>query len=212
MMIGKVWRQTVTGATSDRTMTTRVRTTKWSSNKKMDEIRAYGYDPERLERPDCLLHRLDLRLFPGFAGELQKYLGVKQYMPPSYLRASALLGRPIILSFWDHVSKAEVVNIREARLLHSMLSEDWEQADRAFVRDVDIHPALEPYRPATYSMADASTRALTLRCAYCCAKKKNDSHHHQRAHAPRQEVDGESRGPSYSTLWAARRLGLHPAL
>ena len=37
----------------------------------MDEIRAYGYDPERLERPDCLLHRLDLRLFPGFAGELQ---------------------------------------------------------------------------------------------------------------------------------------------
>ena len=27
-----------------------------------------------------------------------------------------------------------------------MLSEDWEQADGAFVRDVDIHPALEPYR------------------------------------------------------------------
>ena len=27
-----------------------------------------------------------------------------------------------------------------------MLSEDWEQADRAFVRDVDTHPALEPYR------------------------------------------------------------------
>ena len=87
-----------------------------------------------------------MRLFPGFAGELQKYLGVKQYMPPSYLRASTLLGRPIILSFWDHVSKAEVVNIREARLRHSLLSEDWEQADRAFVRDVDIHPALEPYR------------------------------------------------------------------
>ena len=64
----------------------------------MDEIRAYGYEPERMERPDCLLHRLDTRLFPGFAGELQKYLGVKQYMPPSYLRASALLGRPIILS------------------------------------------------------------------------------------------------------------------
>ena len=62
------------------------------------------------------------------------------------MRASALLGRPIILSFWDHVSKAEVVNIREARLLQSMLSEDWEQADRAFVRDIDIHPALEPYR------------------------------------------------------------------
>ena len=77
-----------------------------------------------MERPDCPLHRLDTRLFPGFAGELQKYLGVKQYMPPSYLRASALLGRPIILSFWDHVSKAEVVNIREARLLRSMLSED----------------------------------------------------------------------------------------
>ena len=50
----------------------------------MGEIRAYGYEPERMERPDCLLHRLDLRLFPGFAGELQKYLGVKQYMPPSY--------------------------------------------------------------------------------------------------------------------------------
>ena len=57
-------------------MTTAHRTTKWPSNKKMDEIRAYGYDPERLERPDCLLHRLDLRLFPGFAGELQKYLTV----------------------------------------------------------------------------------------------------------------------------------------
>ena len=38
------------------------------------------------------------------------------------------------------------MNICEARLLHSMLSEDWEQADRAFVREVDIHPALEPYR------------------------------------------------------------------
>ena len=38
------------------------------------------------------------------------------------------------------------MNIREARLLHSMLSADWEQADRAFVRDIDIHPALEPYR------------------------------------------------------------------
>ena len=124
----------------------RLTMTKCSTIKKMDENRAYGYDPERLERPDCLLHRLGTRLFPGFAGELQKYLGVKQYMPPSYLCASALLGRPIILSFWDHVSKAEVVHIREARLLHSMLSEDWEQADRAFVRDVDIHPALEPYR------------------------------------------------------------------
>ena len=67
-------------------------------------------------------------------------------MPPSYLRAAALLGRPIILSFWDHVSKAEVVNIREARLLHSMLSEDWVQADRPYVKDIDIHPALEPYR------------------------------------------------------------------
>ena len=85
-------------------------------------------------------------MFPGFAGELQKYLGVKQYMPPSYLCASALLGRPSILSFWDHVSKAEDVNIREARLLHNMLSEDWEQADKVFVRDVDMHPALEPYR------------------------------------------------------------------
>ena len=41
----------------------------------MDEIRAFGYEPERMERPDCLLHRLDARLFPGFAGELQKYLG-----------------------------------------------------------------------------------------------------------------------------------------
>ena len=82
-------------------MTTSWRLTmpKCSTIKKMDDIRAYGYDPERMERPDCLLHRLDLRLFPGFAGELQKYLGVKQHMPPSYLRASALLGRPIILSF-----------------------------------------------------------------------------------------------------------------
>ena len=52
-----------------------------------------------MERPDCLLHRLDTQLFPGFAGELQKYLGVKQHMPPSYLRAFALLGRPITLSF-----------------------------------------------------------------------------------------------------------------
>ena len=112
----------------------------------MDEIRASGYEPERMERPDCLLHRLDTRLFPGFAGELQKYLGVTQHMPPPYLRASALLGRPIILSFWHHVSKAEVEAIRESRVLHSMLSEDWEQADRAFVRDIDIHPALEPYR------------------------------------------------------------------
>ena len=119
-------------------------TAKCTTIEKMDEIRAYGYEPKRMERPACLLHRLDTRLFPGFAVELQKYLGVKQHMPPSYLRASALLGRPIILSFWDHVSKAEVVNIREARLLHNMLSEDWEQADRAFVRDVDIHPALEP--------------------------------------------------------------------
>ena len=51
-----------------------------------------------MERPDCLLHRLHTQLFPGFAGELQKYLGVKQYTPPSYLRASALLGRPITLS------------------------------------------------------------------------------------------------------------------
>ena len=42
-------------------------------------------------------------------------------MPPSYLGASALLGRPIMLSFWDHVSKAEVVNIREARLLYSIV-------------------------------------------------------------------------------------------
>ena len=71
-------------------------------------------------------------------------MGVKQHMPPSYLRASALLGRPITLSFWDHVSKAEAADLREARILLSMLSEDWEQADRAFVRDVDIHPALEP--------------------------------------------------------------------
>ena len=38
------------------------------------------------------------------------------------------------------------MNVREARLLQSMLSQGWEQADRAFVRDIDIHPALEPYR------------------------------------------------------------------
>ena len=100
--------------------------------------------------------------FPGFAGELQKHLGVKQYMPPSYLLASALLGRPIILSFWDHVSKAEVVNIREARLLHSMLSEDWEQADRAFVRATYIRP-WSPSEPATYSIAGASTEASRRR-------------------------------------------------
>ena len=112
----------------------------------MDEIRAFGSKPELMERPDCLLHRLDTQLFPGFAGELQKYLGIKQYMLPSYLRASSLLGRHIILSFWDHVSKAEVVEVRKARILHSMLSEDWERGDRAFLRGVDIHPALEPYR------------------------------------------------------------------
>ena len=147
-------------------MATSWRLTTWATCptlKKMDEIRAYGYEPERMERPDCLLHRLDTRLFPGFAGELQKRLGVKQYMPPSYLRASALLGRPIILPFWDHVSKAEVVNIHEARLLRSMLSEDWEQAGRAFVRDVDIHPAWSPTEPATYSMAGASTEASRRR-------------------------------------------------
>ena len=83
-------------------------------------------------------------------------------MPPSYLRASALLGRPIILSFWDHVSKTEVVNVREARLLHSMLSEDWEQADRAFVHDVDIR-RWSPTEPATYSIAGASTEASRRR-------------------------------------------------
>ena len=59
-------------------MTTRDRTTKCPTLKKMDEIRAYGYEPERMERPDFLLHRLDTRLFPGFAGELQKHLGMKQ--------------------------------------------------------------------------------------------------------------------------------------
>ena len=69
-------------------------------------------------------------------------------MLPSYPRASALLGRPSILSFWDHVSKAEVADIREARILHGMLSEDWEQADRAVLEkgDIDTNPPLEPYR------------------------------------------------------------------
>ena len=137
--------------------------TKCPTIKNMDEIRAYGYEPERMERPDCLLHRLDLRLFPGFAGELQKYLGVKQYMPPSYLRASALLGRPIILSFWDHVSKAEVVNIREARLLRSMLSEDWEQADRGSSATSTYIRPWRPTEPATYSNAGASTEASRSR-------------------------------------------------
>jgi hypothetical protein len=160
--------------------------------KKMDEIRAYGYDPERMERPDCLLHRLDLRLFPGFAGELQKYLGVKQYMPPSYLRASALLGRPIILSFWDHVYNTEVVDIREARLLHSMLSEDWEQADRAFVRDVDIHPALEPYRARYLQHCGRIYRGLETTMNILLRQEENDDHLHQRVHTPRQEVDGQS--------------------
>ena len=59
------------------------------------------------------------------------------------------------------------MNTREARLLQSMLSEDWEQADRAFVRDIDIHPALEPYRARylqhggrTYRGFDTSMRIL----------------------------------------------------
>ena len=160
----------------------------------MDEIRAFGYEPERMERPDCLLHRLDLRLFPGFAGELQKYLGVKQYMPPSYLRASALLGRPIILSFWDHASKAEVANIREARLLHSMLSEDWEQADRAFFarRDGDIHPALEPYRACYLQHGGRIYRGFETTMSILLCQEENDDYHHQRVHTPRQEVDGQS--------------------
>ena len=158
----------------------------------MDEIHSYGYDPERMERPDCLLHRLDTRLFPGFAGELQKYLGVKQYMPPSYLCASELLGRPIILSFWDHVSKAEVVNIREARLLHSMLSEDWEQADRAYVKDIDIHPALEPYRARYLQHGGRIYRGFETTMSILLRKEQNDDHLHQRVHTPRQEVDGQS--------------------
>ena len=78
--------------------------TECPSIKKVDEIRAFGCKPEQMERLDCLLHRLDTQLFSGFARELQKYLGVKQYMPPSYLRASALLGRPIMLPFSDHAS------------------------------------------------------------------------------------------------------------
>ena len=160
--------------------------------KKMDEIRAFGYKPERMERPDCLLHRLFTRLFPGFAGELQKSLGVKQYMPPSYLRASALLGRPIILSFWDHVSKAEVANIREARLLHSMLSEDWEQADTAFVRDVDIHPALEPYRARYLQLGGRIDRGFETAMNILLRQEENDDHLHQRVDTPRQEVDGQS--------------------
>ena len=143
--------------------------TKCPTYKKMDEIRTFGYDPERLERPDCLLHRLDLRLFPGFAGELQKYLGVKQYMPPSYLRASALLGRPIILSFWDHVSKAKVVNIREARFLHSMLPENWDKRTQPSSATSTYIRPWSPTEPDAYNIAGTSTKASTRRCAYCCA-------------------------------------------
>ena len=83
------WRMNAGVASTPCTTTAMIGVTTWSdairgsSNKKLDEIRAYGYEPERMERPDCLLHRLDTRLFPGFAGELQKYLGVKQHMPPS---------------------------------------------------------------------------------------------------------------------------------
>ena len=61
-------------------MATSWRLTTWTkcpTLKKMDEIRVFGYEPARMERPDCLLHRLDTRLFPSFTGELQKYLGVK---------------------------------------------------------------------------------------------------------------------------------------
>ena len=145
-----------------------------------------------MERPDCLLHRLDMRLFPGFAGELQKYLGVKQYIPPSYLRASALLGRPIILSFWDHVYKAEGVDIREACILHSLLSEDWEQADRAFVRDVDIHPALEPYRARCLQHRGRIYRGFETAMSILLRQEENDDSRHQRVHTPRQEVDGQS--------------------
>ena len=146
-----------------------------------------------MERPDCVLHCQDTRLFLGFAGERQKYLGMKQYMPPSYLRASALLGRPTILSFWDHVSNAEVVEIREARILHSMLSEDWEQADRAFVRDVDIHPAPEPCR-ARYLQhcGRIRYRGFETAMSILLRQEENDDHLHQRIHTPRQEVDGQS--------------------
>ena len=116
-----------------------------------------------MERPDCLLHRLDTRLFPGFAVELQKYLGVKQYMPPSYLRASALLGRPIILSLWDHVSKAEVMNIREARLLHSSSPRTGSRrTEPSSATSTYIRP-WSPAEPATYSMAGVSTEASRRR-------------------------------------------------
>ena len=171
---------------------------RWTTWTKCPTLKKNGRDPglrlqaRQMERPDCLLHRLDTRLFPGFAGELQKYLGVKQHMPPSYLRASALLGRPIILSFWDHVSKAEVVNIREARLLHSMLSEDWEQADRAFVRDVDIHPALEPYRARYLQHCGRIYRGFETTMSILLRQEENDDSRHQRVHTPRQEVDGQS--------------------
>ena len=79
-------------------MTKAARLTKCTAIKKWPRL-GLCYEPELMERPDCLLHRLDTQLYSGVAGELQKYLGMKQYMPPSYQRASALLGRPIILSF-----------------------------------------------------------------------------------------------------------------
>ena len=145
----------------------------------MDENRAYGYEPEQMEPPDCLAHRLDTRLPPGFAGALQKYLGVKQHMPPSYLRASALLDRPIILSFWDHVSKAEVVNIREARL-------------RAFVRDVDIHPALEPYRARYLQHGGRIYQGFDTPMRILLRQQENDDYHHQRVQTPRRKVDGHN--------------------
>ena len=84
------------------------------------------------------------------------------------------------------------MNIREARLLHSMLSEDWEQADRAFVRDVDIHPALEPYRARYLQHGGRIYRGFETPMSILLRQEESDDHLHQRVHTPRQEVDGQS--------------------
>ena len=140
---------------------------------KATEVRAAGYKPELMERPDCLLHRLDAELFPGFAGLLQEYLGVKRYMMPSYLRASALAGRAIILSWWDSIGMAEV-NTREAEIMQRILRDEPEvhRKDEEFVetiriglRLIDVHPTLEPYKKRydDYSRKRHGTHPFALR-------------------------------------------------
>ena len=70
-----------------------------------------------------------------------------------------------------------------------MLSEDWEQADRAFVRDVDIHPALEPYRARYLQHCGRIYRGFGTPMRILLRQQENDDYHHQRVHAPGQEVE-----------------------